>query len=99
MDTAPWVHLLLDAAGLPGPATAVEEGAQVEAVVVGAVALGMVGGRKRGHLVPVGRVLAEEAHHFLGHLSASDQVKVQLLDPSRLPGNSGGPSPRCSPNE
>ena len=46
-------YLVVDAPELPGPASVVEERSEVKAVVVGGVALGVVGRRHCGHLVAV----------------------------------------------
>ena len=40
----------------------------VKAVVVGAVALGVVGRSENRHLVPVNGVVTEEVLHLVGHL-------------------------------
>mmetsp|Transcript_11409 Transcript_11409/g.34418 ORF Transcript_11409/g.34418 Transcript_11409/m.34418 type:complete len:589 (-) Transcript_11409:799-2565(-) len=45
-----------------------QEGSEVEAVVVRGVVLRMVGGRERGHLVPVDGVVKEEVLDLLGDL-------------------------------
>ena len=58
---------LVDLGELQLPLGVVEELSQVEAVVVRAVGLGMVGGREHGHLVAVHRVEVEETLDFLGH--------------------------------
>lgn len=63
-----YLYLFVDAPELPGPACVVEERSEVKAVVVGAVALCMVGRRHCGHLVAVHRVHPEEVLHLLGHL-------------------------------
>lgn len=62
-------YLVVDAPELPSPACVVEEGSEVVAVVVGAVALGVVGRRHRGHLVTIHRVHHKEALHLLRHLT------------------------------
>lgn len=59
---------MVNAAELPGPAYVVEEGAEVKAVVIRAVALSVVRRSHCGHLVPVGRVHPEEMLHFCSHL-------------------------------
>ena len=53
---------------LPRPVHVVQERAQVEAVVVGRVALRVVRRRERGHLVPVDGVVGEESLHLVRHL-------------------------------
>lgn len=47
---------------------AVQEGPVVEAIVVGTVALCVVGRRQYRHLVAIDRVATEEVLHFFGHL-------------------------------
>lgn len=61
-------YLVVNAPELPSPLCVVEEGSEVEAVVVRAVALGVVGRRHRGHLVAIHRVHHEETLHLLRHL-------------------------------
>jgi hypothetical protein len=59
----------IDPPELPRPGDAVKELAVVEAVVVGRVALGVVGGRDGCHLVSVDGVTLEKELNFLGHLT------------------------------
>ena len=56
------------------PADVVEEWPVVEAVVVGAVGLGVVRRRHDGHLVAVDGVEAEEQLHLLGSLLGTDAL-------------------------
>lgn len=49
---------------LPGPGGVVQEGPQVEPVVVGAIRLCVVRWCQRGHLVTVDRVVKEEPLHL-----------------------------------
>ncbi len=61
-------HLVVDHTELPTPLGVVEELAVVEAVVVGAVRLGVVRRRQHRHLVAVDGVVPEEVLHFVRHL-------------------------------
>ena len=72
-------HLLIDAFELPGPLGVVQELPQVKAVVVGGVALGMVSGRQRGHLVPIDGVAAEEVLDLVGHLGEDRSCTSQKM--------------------
>lgn len=61
---------------LPRPAGVVQEGPQVEPVVVGAVVLGVIRGGERGHLVSVRGILGEEPLHFVSHLVGEERAGV-----------------------
>mmetsp|Transcript_29678 Transcript_29678/g.79690 ORF Transcript_29678/g.79690 Transcript_29678/m.79690 type:complete len:715 (-) Transcript_29678:189-2333(-) len=61
-------HELVDHGELARETYRVEELAQVKAVVVRGVALGMVRGREGGEFVPVDCIVAEEALHLLRYL-------------------------------
>lgn len=61
-------YLVVDTSELPAPAGVIEERTKVKAVVVGTVALCMVGRCQRCHLVAVHRIHPEEVFHLLGHL-------------------------------
>jgi hypothetical protein len=55
----------VDLRKLSGPGSIVQELAQIKAVIVGRVTFGMICWRDRTHLVPVHRVVKEEALHLL----------------------------------
>ena len=82
----PPVHLVFDAAELPGPAGVVQKRPQVEPVVVRAVALGVVRGRQRGHFVSVQGILGEKPLHFVGHLGGEGHMGPGVSKAGKPPG-------------
>ena len=70
-------YLIVDDPELPRPLGVVQELAVVEAVVVRAVALGVVRRRQYCHLVAVYRIVTEEMLHFVRNLSVKES-KISL---------------------
>ena len=65
--------LLIDLSELPGPPAGVQEGPQIESIVIGTVRFGVIGRGESRHLVPVSSVFEEEQLDFLGDLRALER--------------------------
>ena len=72
------MHFVVNVAELPAPVGRIEELAVIEAVVVGRVGLGEVGGRNGGHLVSVDRVADEEVLALVGYLTRREATRPRL---------------------
>ena len=77
--TLPLPHLLVNGGKLPAPGVVVEELAVVKAVVVGGVALCMVGGGEHRHLVAVDGVAAEEELHLVCNLETTARWRGGII--------------------
>lgn len=75
-----WTYLIFYAPELPRPAGVVQEGPQVEPVVVGAVVFGVIRRGERGHLVSVHGILGEKPLHFVSHLVGRERAGRQIRE-------------------
>lgn len=73
-------YLIFYAPKLPRPASVVQKRPQVESVVVGAVAFGVIRGGERGHFVSVHGILGEKSLHFVSHLVGGEHTRRHVRE-------------------